>query len=96
VTRVQGDIDKLSAQNGGKPVPIDLVTTSGSGLDPDITPDAAYYQTARVAAARHMSEDAVNRLIAAHVEGRTLGVLGEPRVNVLELNLELDQAGNRE
>lgn len=91
VTRVQGDIDKLSAQNGGKPVPIDLVTTSGSGLDPDITPDAAYYQAARVAAARRMSEDAVNRLIAAHVEGRTLGVLGEPRVNVLELNLDLDQ-----
>ena len=90
VTRVQGDVDKLSAQNGGKPVPIDLVTTSGSGLDPDITPDAAYYQAARVAVARHMSVDAVNHLIAAHVEGRTLGVLGEPRVNVLELNLELD------
>ena len=90
VTRVQGDVDKLSAQNGGKPVPIDLVTTSGSGLDPDITPDAAYYQAARVAAARNMSVDAVNRLIAAHVAGRTLGVLGEPRVNVLELNLELD------
>jgi K+-transporting ATPase ATPase C chain len=94
VTRIQGDVDKLAAQSGGKPVPIDLVTTSGSGLDPDITPDAAYYQAARVAAARHMSEDAVKQMIAAHVEGRTLGVLGEPRVNVLELNLELDKAGS--
>lgn len=90
VTRVQGDVDKLAAQNGGKPVPVDLVTTSGSGLDPDITPDAAYYQAARVAAARHMSADMVNKIIAAHVTGRTLGLLGEPRVNVLELNLNLD------
>ena len=90
VTRVQGDVDKLAAQNGGKPVPVDLVTTSGSGLDPDITPDAAYYQAARVAAARHMSADMVNKIIAAHVTGRTLGLLGEPRVNVLELNLDLD------
>jgi len=90
VQRIQGDIDKLAAQNHGKPVPIDLVTTSGSGLDPDITPDAAYYQAARVSAARHLNEDAVNRLIAAHVTARTLGFLGEPRVNVLELNLDLD------
>jgi len=90
VQRIQGDIDKLAAQNHGKPVPIDLVTTSGSGLDPDITPDAAYYQAPRVSAARHLSEDAVNRLIAAHVTARTLGFLGEPRVNVLELNLDLD------
>jgi potassium-transporting ATPase KdpC subunit len=90
VTRVQGDVDKLAAQNGGKPVPVDLVTTSGSGLDPDITPDAAYYQAARVAAARHMSAEMVNKTIAAHVTGRTLGLLGEPRVNVLELNLDLD------
>ena len=97
VTRIQGDVDKLAAQNGGKPVPIDLVTTSGSGLDPDITPDAAYFQAHRVAMARHMSEDAVDRLIAARIQGRTLGVLGEPRVNVLELNLDLDaEAGNRE
>ena len=91
VQRLQGDIDKLAAQNSGKPVPIDLVTTSGSGLDPDITPDAAYYQVHRVALARHLSEDAVNKLVAAHITPRTLGVLGEPRVNVLELNLDLDQ-----
>jgi len=92
VQRLQGDIDKLSAQNPGKPVPIDLVTTSGSGLDPDITPDSAYYQAHRVALARHLSGDAVNKLIAAHITPRTLGLLGEPRVNVLELNLDLDQS----
>ena len=91
VQRLQGDIDKLAAQNPGKPVPIDLVTTSGSGLDPDITPDSAYYQTHRVALARHLSDAAVNKLIAAHITPRTLGLLGEPRVNVLELNLDLDQ-----
>ena len=90
VQRIQGDIDKLTAQNPGKPVPIDLVTTSGSGLDPDITPDAAYYQTHRVATARHLSDDSINKLIAAHITPRTLGLLGEPRVNVLELNLDLD------
>jgi K+-transporting ATPase ATPase C chain len=90
VTRIQGDVDKLAAQNAGKPVPIDLVTMSGSGLDPDITPDSAYYQAHRVAVARHLSDDLVNRLIAAHITPRTLGVLGEPRVNVLELNLDLD------
>jgi K+-transporting ATPase ATPase C chain len=90
VQRIQGDIDKLSAQNPGKPVPIDLITTSGSGLDPDITPDAAYYQAHRVAQARHLGDDAVNRLIAAHITARTMGILGEPRVNVLQLNLDLD------
>jgi len=90
VQRIQGDIDKLAAQNPGKPVPIDLVTTSGSGLDPDITPDSAYYQVHRVAQARHLGEETVNKLIATHVTPRTLGVLGEPRVNVLELNLDLD------
>ena len=90
VQRIQGDIDKLAAQNPGKPVPIDLVTTSGSGLDPDITPDAAYYQAGQVANARHLSEDAVRKLIDAHVAKRTLGIIGEPRVNVLQLNLDLD------
>jgi K+-transporting ATPase ATPase C chain len=81
VTRVQGDIDKLAAQNPGKPVPIDLVTTSASGLDPDITPDAAFYQASRVAKARNLSEDSVHKLIDQHITSRQLGVLGEPRVN---------------
>jgi K+-transporting ATPase ATPase C chain len=91
VQRIQGDIDKLSAENPGKPVPIDLVTTSGSGLDPDITPDAAYFQASRVAGARNMSEDRVRVLIENHVQKRQFGLLGEPRVNVLELNLDLDK-----
>ena len=90
VQRIQGDIDKLAAQNPGKPVPIDMVTTSASGLDPDITPDNAYYQAHRVAIARHLSDDAVNKLVAAHITERTLGLIGEPRVNVLQLNLDLD------
>jgi potassium-transporting ATPase KdpC subunit len=91
--RIQGDIDKLAAANGGKPVPIDMVTTSASGLDPDITPDNADYQVPRVAKARGMSEDAVRSLIAQHTEGRQYGLFGEPHVNVLELNLALDGAG---
>ena len=90
VTRIQGDIDKLAAQNPGKPVPIDLVTTSASGLDPDITPDAAFYQASRVAKARNLSEDSVRKLIDQHITSRQLGLLGEPRVNVLDLNLALD------
>ncbi len=93
VQRIQGDIDKLAAANPGKPVPIDLVTTSGSGLDPDITPDAAFYQAPRVARARGVSEDRVRALIQKHITGRQLGFLGEPRVNVLELNLDLDALG---
>lgn len=93
IARIQGDIDKLEKQNPGKPVPIDLVTTSASGLDPDITPDDAYYQAPRVARARNVSEATVDALVKQHIEQRTLGVLGEPRVNVLELNLALDQVG---
>ena len=91
VQRIQGDVDKLSAQNGGKPVPIDLVTTSGSGLDPDVTPDSALFQAPRVAKARGISEDRVRQLIQSHIAGRQLGVLGESRVNVLALNLDLDK-----
>jgi len=91
VQRIQGDIDKLAAQNPGNPVPIDLVTTSASGLDPDITPDAAFYQAARVAKARGLTEDQVRQLIQQHIAGRQLGLLGEPRVDVLTLNLDLDK-----
>jgi K+-transporting ATPase ATPase C chain len=90
VTRIQGDIDKFAAQNPGKPVPIDLVTTSASGLDPDITPDAADYQVARVAKARGLSEDQLRKVVADNTTSRQFGLLGEPRVNVLELNLALD------
>ncbi len=91
VTRIQGDIDKLAAQNPGKPVPIDLVTTSASGLDPDITPDAAYYQAPRVAKSRSLSEESVRKLIEQHITKRQFGLLGEPRINVLSLNLDLDK-----
>lgn len=91
VQRIQADIDKLAAANPGKPVPIDMVTTSASGLDPDITPDNAYYQASRVAKARGLSEEQVRTLIGQHITGRDLGLLGEPRVNVLSLNLALDQ-----
>ena len=91
VQRIQGDIDRLEKENPGKPVPIDLVTTSGSGLDPDIAPDDADYQAARVAKARGWSEDRLRQVIKQHTAGRTLGFIGEPRVNVLELNLDLDQ-----
>ena len=90
VQRIQGDIDKLAAANPGKPVPIDMVTTSGSWLYPDITPDNAYYQAASVAKARGLTDEQVRTLIAQHTAGRDLGFLGEPRVNVLELNLALD------
>ena len=91
VARIQGDIDAAAAKNPGKPVPIDMVTYSGSGLDPDITPDNANYQAQRIADARKLSVDQVCTLIAQHVAPRDLGIFGEPRVNVLSLNLALDQ-----
>jgi K+-transporting ATPase ATPase C chain len=92
IDRVKADVEKLQAENPGQPVPIDLVTTSGSGLDPHISPAAAEFQTPRIARERNLSEAEVRRLIAAHTEGRQFGFLGEPRVNVLELNLDLDNA----
>jgi K+-transporting ATPase ATPase C chain len=91
IERVQGDVDKLKAENPSVPVPIDLVTTSGSGLDPDISPEAALFQVPRVAKARKLPEDRVRQVVQDHVEGRTFGIFGEPRVNVLQLNLDLDK-----
>jgi K+-transporting ATPase ATPase C chain len=95
IERVKGDVDKLKEENASAPVPIDLVTTTASGLDPHISPAAALFQVPRVAKARNMSEDRVRQLVNEHIEGRTLGLLGEPRVNVLALNLALDRAAAR-
>ena len=90
IDRVKADVAKLQAETPGKPVPVDLVTTSGSGLDPHISPAAAEFQVPRVARERSMTEDDLRNLVTAHTEGRQFGFLGEPRVNVLELNIDLD------
>jgi potassium-transporting ATPase KdpC subunit len=90
IDRVKGDVEKLKAENN-KPIPVDLATTSASGLDPDISPAAAAFQIPRVAKARNVPESVIADLVEQHTKGRTLGLLGEPRVNVLELNLALDK-----
>ena len=90
IDRVKADVEKLKPENPGKPIPIDLVTTSGSGLDPHISPAAAEFQIPRIMRERVLSEPEVRQFIASHTEGRQFGFLGEPRVNVLELNIDLD------
>jgi K+-transporting ATPase ATPase C chain len=95
IERVQGDVDKLKAENGNARVPIDLVTTTASGLDPHISPEAALFQVPRIAKARNLSEDQLRQLVEQHTEGRLLGLLGEPRVNVVALNMALDRVAPR-
>ncbi|MET4042308.1 K(+)-transporting ATPase subunit C [Bradyrhizobium sp. RT6a] len=90
--RLKEDVDKLRGENPNAAVPVDLVTTSASGLDPDISPEAAQFQVLRVAKARNVPEDQVRQLVASNIQGRLLGLIGEPRVNVLALNLALDRA----
>jgi potassium-transporting ATPase KdpC subunit len=90
IDRVNGDVQQLRAENPSSAIPVDLVTTSGSGLDPDISPAAAEFQISRIARERHVSETELRALVAKHTLGRQFGILGEPRTNVLELNLELD------
>jgi K+-transporting ATPase ATPase C chain len=93
--RIKEDVDKLKAENPSMPVPADLVTTSASGLDPDISPEGALFQVPRVAKARNLPEDRVRQLVTENTEGRLAGLLGEPRVNVLALNLALDGAARK-
>ncbi|MGY3425925.1 K+-transporting ATPase KdpC subunit [Bradyrhizobium sp. F1.13.4] len=90
--RLNDDVDKLKGENPNAAVPVDLVTTSASGLDPDISPEAAQFQVLRVAKARNVPEDQVRQMVASNIQGRLLGLIGEPRVNVLALNLALDRA----
>jgi K+-transporting ATPase ATPase C chain len=95
IERITRDVEERKGQNPNAPVPTDLVTASGSGLDPHITPDAALFQVPRIAKARNLPEDRLRQLVNEHIKGRTLGLLGEPRVNVLALNMALDRLATR-